>query len=72
MEKGPLKLCEEQSTWKLKSRKRKMESDPDSVHKNEVRRKKLSRTKQKLEASEKLKKDQRKWDQKRRLVDTEK
>ena len=42
------------------------------MHTNEVRRKKLSRNKQKLEAPEKLKKDQRKWHQKHRLVDTEK
>ena len=72
VEKGPLKLCEEQNAWELKSRKRKMESDPESVHKNEVRRKKLSRAMQKLEALEKLKEDQRKWQQKHRLVDTEK
>ena len=72
MEKGPLKLCEEQNEWELKSRKRKIESDPESVHKNEVRRKKLSRAMQKLEAPEKLKEDQRIWQQKHRLVDTEK
>ena len=49
-----------------------MESDPESVHTNEVRQKKLSRAKQKLEAPEKLREDQRKWHQKHRLVDTEK
>ena len=72
VEKGPLKLRNAQNVWKLQSRKRKMESDPESVHTNMVRQKKLSRAKQKLEAPEKLREDQRKWQQKHRLVDTEK
>ena len=72
VEKGPRKMREEQNTWDLLSRKRKMESDPENVHRNEVRRKKLSIAKQKSEAPEKLREDQKKWQQKHRLVDTEK
>ena len=39
VEKGPLKIRNEQNTWKLQSRKRKMESDTESVHTNEARQK---------------------------------
>ena len=72
VEKGPSKVRKEQNAWELQSRKRKMESDLENVQTNELRWKKLSRTKQKLEAPEKFRKDQWKWNQKRRLIDTEK
>ena len=49
-----------------------MENDPETLHKNEKFRKKLSRKKQQEENPRKVKEDQNKWQQKCRLVDSEK
>ena len=40
VEKGTLKVRKDQSTWELQSCKRKIESDPENGHTNELKRKK--------------------------------
>ena len=47
VEKGPQRLKEIQNAFELQSRKRKLAKDAESIHKDEVKRKKLSREKQK-------------------------
>ena len=72
VEKGPENIRKDQREWKLNSRKRKIEEDAGSVHINEQKRKNLSRNKQRMEDPEKLKENQNMWQQKYRLVDSEK
>jgi hypothetical protein len=72
VEKGPEINQKEQNAWENQSRKRKLEVNPEALHINEQSRKKLSRKKQRREAPEKLKEYQIKWQQKHRLVDSEK
>ena len=72
VEKGPIKIREEQKAFECQSRKRKIKTDPVRLHMGEIKRKKLSRAKQKQEAPLKLKEDQNRWQQKHRLVDSQK
>ena len=58
--------------WKEKSRKRKLDADPESLHNNEKKRKKLSRQKQIKENPQKVKYVEKIKQQKCRLVDSEK
>jgi hypothetical protein len=54
------------------SRKRKQEGEPETLHFNEKVRKKLSRKKQLNENPQKVKDDQNRWQEKSRLIDSEK
>jgi hypothetical protein len=72
VEKGPTNIRNEQNARKEESRKRKVEDDHNALHTNEKDRKKLSRQKQKEENPRTVKEDQNKWQQKHRLVDSEK
>ena len=72
VERGPIKVRKEQNTTKFQSRKRKMERDPEKVHGDEKKRKKLSRIKLKQGAPKKFREAQNIWQQKHRLVDSRK
>jgi hypothetical protein len=56
----------------LKNRKRKIEVDHDAIKIDETKRKRLSRNKQRELKPDKVKEDQRKWQTKSRLVDSQK
>ena len=45
VEKGPLIQRKEQNVWKQESSKRKLDTDPKTLHNNESKRTKLSRQK---------------------------
>ena len=72
VERGPVQIRKEVNEWKLKSRKRRMDENPEILLSAEKEKKGLSRKKQRKVNPEKVKEDQRKWQNKTRLVNSEK
>ena len=72
VEKGPQNIRIDQNNWKRLNRKRRQESEPETLHLNEKVRKRLSRKKQLNENSQKDRDDQNRWQLKSRLIDSEK
>ena len=72
VEKGPVKVREEQKSRTLKSLYKKLDKDPEAIRNENKHTKRLSRQKQRKEDSKKVKENQNKWQQKLRLVDTDK
>ena len=68
MEKGPVQIRKDANEWKQKSRKQKLETDPETLLGAERKKQRLSRQRQRKVNPEKLKRDQAKS----RLIDSEK
>ena len=65
-------MRKQQNAWNLTSRKRKLVNDSAEVNMDERKRKKLTRNKQKEVDPVTVKENQRKWQSKSRLIDSEK